>query len=230
MYRRHVRVAGVAREDLLGVGLGRPTQQQAFGFDLLGEGHGHSRFRRAQPLGSLEERVIDRAVREASQNFAPGLPACCDLATRICGVRRGQLGWEIRASHSSLLRPLSRRALPCAPSSLALRARTCRRRVSTANPPRRKVEADQAEIAAARRELAAAKIEARLYWQVEYPVSDARARRGDPTSPTRKSARCDAQLRRYGPFHAFAYGQQPTLDYRNVRLCLAEAEAAPPRS
>ncbi len=84
--------------------------------------------------------------------------------------------------------------------------------------------ADPLEISAARRELAAAKIEARLYWQSEYQCAkrelDAAIHVSDEEVRTARRA-----LRRYGPFHAFAYGQQPTLEYRNVRLCLAEAEA-----
>lgn len=84
--------------------------------------------------------------------------------------------------------------------------------------------ADPLEISAARRELAAAKIEARLYLQTEYQCQkrelDAAIRIADEEVRTARRA-----IRRYGPFHAFAYGQQPTIEYRNVRLCLAEAEA-----
>lgn len=85
-------------------------------------------------------------------------------------------------------------------------------------------DSDPLEIAAARRELAAAKIEARHYWQTEYQCEkrelDAAIRVSDEEVRTMHRA-----LRRYGPFHAFAYGQQPTLEYRNARLCLAEANA-----
>ncbi len=83
--------------------------------------------------------------------------------------------------------------------------------------------ADPAEIAAARRALAAAKIEARLYSQVEYQCQkrelDAAIRISDEEVRTMRR-----QLRAYGPFHAFAYGQQPNFEYRNARLFLVEAE------
>jgi hypothetical protein len=84
--------------------------------------------------------------------------------------------------------------------------------------------ADPAEIQAARRALEAAKIEARHYWQIEYQCDkrelDAAIRVSDEEVRTMRR-----QLRRFGPFHAFAYGQQPAFEYRNARLCLAEAEA-----
>jgi hypothetical protein len=84
--------------------------------------------------------------------------------------------------------------------------------------------ADPLEISAARRDLAAAKIEARLYWQSECQCQkrelDAAIRVADEEVRTARRA-----IRRYGPFHAFAYGQQPTIEYRNVHLCLAEASA-----
>jgi hypothetical protein len=83
--------------------------------------------------------------------------------------------------------------------------------------------ADPAEIAAARRALAAAKIEARLYSQIEYQCQkrelDAAIRVSDEEVRTMRR-----QLRAYGPFHPFAYGQLPNFEYRNARLCLAEAE------
>lgn len=80
-----------------------------------------------------------------------------------------------------------------------------------------------ADVAAARRELAAAKIAARQLSQVEYPrhrqelnaaieIADAEIR----------SLR--RQVRGYAPFHTFAYGQQPTLYYRDLPVCLKEAE------
>jgi len=82
----------------------------------------------------------------------------------------------------------------------------------------------QAELAAARRALAAAKIEARHYWQVDYQCErrelNAAIRVADEEVRTMRQ-----QLRAYGPFHAFAYGQQPTCEYRYARLALAEAEA-----
>jgi hypothetical protein len=85
-------------------------------------------------------------------------------------------------------------------------------------------EASSAELAAARRELAATKIEARLYSQEEYRCQkrelDAAIRVSDEEVRTMQE-----QLRRFGPFHAFAYGQQPSFEYRNARLCLADAQA-----
>ncbi len=81
-----------------------------------------------------------------------------------------------------------------------------------------------AELAAARRALAAAKIEARHYWQVDYQCErrelDAAIRVSDEEVRTMRR-----QLRSFGQFHPFAYGQQPAFAYRNARLCLAEAEA-----
>ena len=85
-------------------------------------------------------------------------------------------------------------------------------------------DSHQAELAAARRALATAKIEARHYWQVEYQRErrelDAAIRVSDEEVRTMRQ-----QLRAFGPFHPFAYGQQPAFAYRNARLCLAEAEA-----
>jgi hypothetical protein len=83
--------------------------------------------------------------------------------------------------------------------------------------------AGPAEIAAARRALAAAKIEARQYSQVEYQCQkrelDAAIRISDEEVRTMRR-----QLRSFGTFNAFAYGQQPAFGYRNARLFLAEAE------
>lgn len=82
----------------------------------------------------------------------------------------------------------------------------------------------QAEIAAARRALAVAKIEARHYWQVEYQRE--RRELGAAIRVADEEVRTmQRQLRAFGPFHPFAYGQQPAFAYRNARLCLAEAEA-----
>lgn len=81
----------------------------------------------------------------------------------------------------------------------------------------------EAEVAAARRDLAAAKIEARLYQHAEYECSrrelNAEIRLSDAEVRTLRR-----EFRRYGPFNAFAYGQQPAWGYRNAKLCLAEAE------
>ena len=85
-------------------------------------------------------------------------------------------------------------------------------------------EASPAELAAARRDLAAAKLEARIYSQEEYRCQkrelNAAIEVADEEVRTMQE-----QLRRYGPFHAFAYGQQPSFEYRNSRLCLADAQA-----
>ncbi len=81
----------------------------------------------------------------------------------------------------------------------------------------------QAELAAARRALAVAKIEARHYWQVEYQ----RERRELNAAISVADAEVRTfrqQLRAYGPFHSFAYGQQPTLAYRDLKLYIANAE------
>lgn len=81
----------------------------------------------------------------------------------------------------------------------------------------------ETEVAAARRDLAAAKIEARLYQHAEYECArrelNAEIRLSDAEVRTLRR-----ELRRYGPFNAFAYGQQPAWSYRNAKLCLAEAE------
>jgi hypothetical protein len=81
----------------------------------------------------------------------------------------------------------------------------------------------EAEVAAARRDLAAAKIEARLYEHAEFECArrelNAEIRLSDAELRTLRR-----EFRRYGPFNAFAYGQQPAWGYRNAKLCLAEAE------
>lgn len=82
----------------------------------------------------------------------------------------------------------------------------------------------QAELAAARRALAAAKIEARHYWQVDYQCE--RRELSAAISVADEEVRTmRRQLRSFGPFTPFAYGQLPAFSYRNARLCLAEAEA-----
>lgn len=84
--------------------------------------------------------------------------------------------------------------------------------------------ADQAVIDAARRDLAAAKLEVQQYTQVDFQCRrrelDAAIRVSDEEIRTLRR-----DLRRYGPFNAFAYGQLPTFQYRNLRLCIAEADA-----
>ena len=81
----------------------------------------------------------------------------------------------------------------------------------------------EAQIAAARRELTAAKIEAQQFWQVEYP----RRRRElnaaiELTDAEIRTLR--RQIRSYGPFNTFAYGQLPAIGFRELPLCLKEAE------
>lgn len=84
--------------------------------------------------------------------------------------------------------------------------------------------ASDGEIAAARRELAAAKLEAQLYIQNEYDCArrelNAAIRVAD--EEVRSMHR---NLKYFGPFNPFAYGQLPAFHYRNARLWLAEAEA-----
>lgn len=84
--------------------------------------------------------------------------------------------------------------------------------------------APEAELAAARRALAAAQIEARQLWQVDYQCAlrELNAAIDVADEEVRTMRR---QIRSFGPFHPFAYGQQPAFAYRTARLCLAEAEA-----
>lgn len=84
--------------------------------------------------------------------------------------------------------------------------------------------ADQAAIDAARRDVAAAKLEAQQITQLDF-----QCRRRELNAAIRVSDEelrtLRRDLRRYGPFHAFAYGQLPTFQYRNLRLCIADADA-----
>jgi hypothetical protein len=81
----------------------------------------------------------------------------------------------------------------------------------------------EAEIACARRELAAAKIEARHYWQVEYPACrrDLNAEIDFADTEVRTLRR---EIRKYAPFHSWAWGQLPALGYRDLEPCLKDAE------
>jgi len=85
-------------------------------------------------------------------------------------------------------------------------------------------EASDAEIAAARRELAAAKLEARICRQEEYTAArrelNAEIRVADEEVRTMRR-----NLKYFGPFNPYAYGQLPAFHYRNARLFLAEADA-----
>jgi hypothetical protein len=85
------------------------------------------------------------------------------------------------------------------------------------------VDANSAEMAAARRELAVAKIEANHYWQVEYP----RRRRELNAEITFVDAELRAMkelLREYGPFSRFSTGQPLFLPIQDLKLCILDAE------
>lgn len=86
------------------------------------------------------------------------------------------------------------------------------------------VIADQAAIDAARRDVAAARLEVQQATQLDFQCRrrelDAAIHVSDEEVRTLRR-----DLRRYGPFHAFAYGQLPTFQYRNLRLCIADADA-----
>jgi multidrug resistance efflux pump len=79
------------------------------------------------------------------------------------------------------------------------------------------------EIAGARRELAAAKIEARQYWQVEYS-SQLRALNAEIELADAEIRALRREIRRYIPNFKYSYGQLPTIAYRDLPLCLQEAE------
>lgn len=81
----------------------------------------------------------------------------------------------------------------------------------------------QAELAAARRALAVAKIEARHYWQVDYQ----RERRELNAAIEFTDAEVQSlrrQLRTLAPFRPFAYGQEASYGLRDARLCMKDAE------
>jgi len=84
--------------------------------------------------------------------------------------------------------------------------------------------ASHAEIAAARRELAVAKLDAQLYRDTEYDCArrelDAEIRVADEEVRTMRR-----QLKYFGPFNPYAYGQLPAFHFRNAKLLLAEAES-----
>lgn len=85
------------------------------------------------------------------------------------------------------------------------------------------VEVDPAELAAARRELALAKLEARHYWQVEYP----RRRRELNAAIEMADAELRAmrrQLREYEPFNFYSTGSALLLPAEELRLCILDAE------
>jgi hypothetical protein len=94
---------------------------------------------------------------------------------------------------------------------------------STAGSAYAQIDLHQAELAAARRALAVAKIEARHYWQVEYQNQrrelNAAIEFTDAEVQTLRQ-----QLRTLAPFRPFAYGQEPWYGLRNARLCLKDAE------
>ena len=78
-------------------------------------------------------------------------------------------------------------------------------------------------MAAARRALAAAKIEARLYWQIDYQCQrrelNAAIEFTDEEVQTLRR-----NLRSFGPFNPFAYGQRASFAVSDARLCLKDAE------
>jgi hypothetical protein len=84
--------------------------------------------------------------------------------------------------------------------------------------------ASDAEIAAARRELAAAKLEAQLYRETEFECArrelNTAIRVSDEEVRTMRR-----QLKYFGPFNPYAYGQLPAFHFRDAKLCLTEAEA-----
>jgi hypothetical protein len=81
----------------------------------------------------------------------------------------------------------------------------------------------QAELAAARRALAVAKIEARSYWQVEYQ-RDRRDLNAAIEITDAEVQTLRRQLRTLAPFRPFAYGQEPWYGQRDAKLCLKDAE------
>jgi len=94
---------------------------------------------------------------------------------------------------------------------------------SAAGSAHAQVGPHQAELAAARRALAVAKIEARHYWQVEYQSARRELNAAiEITDAEVQSLR--RQLRTLAPFHPFAYGQEPWYGQRDARLCLKDAE------
>src|SRR3990172_7979078 len=85
------------------------------------------------------------------------------------------------------------------------------------------VDPYQAELAAARRALAAAKIEARLYWQIDYQCQRRELNAAiEITDAEVQTLR--RRLRTFAPFNPFALGQQPSFALRDARLCLKDAE------
>jgi len=84
-------------------------------------------------------------------------------------------------------------------------------------------EVDPFELAAARRELAIAKLEARHYWQVEYP----RRRRELNAAIELTDLEIRAMkrtLREYDPFNRFYTGQPLFLPAQDLRICIRDAE------
>ena len=87
----------------------------------------------------------------------------------------------------------------------------------------RENDPNSAELAAARRELVVAKVDARHYWQVEYP----RQRRELNAAITLTDAEVRAMkrlLREYGPFSRFSTGQPLFLPIQDLKLCILDAE------
>ena len=80
-----------------------------------------------------------------------------------------------------------------------------------------------AELACARRELVAAKIEARHYWQVEYQ-RERRALNSAIEFTEAEVRTLRRRLRDYGPFTLFSTGQPLLVTYQDAKLCLLDAE------
>lgn len=81
----------------------------------------------------------------------------------------------------------------------------------------------EAECSAARRELQAAKLAFRDYWQIEYPrirrLLDAQIRFTEVEIRTYKE-----RIRLYRPFDRFSTGSAVTVPLQNLRMCLLDAE------
>jgi hypothetical protein len=95
--------------------------------------------------------------------------------------------------------------------------------VSTPDVSQAEFLPDPTELAAARRELAVAKLEARNYWQIEYP----RRRRELNAAITFTDAEVRAlkrRLREYWPFTQFSIGQPLFVTYQDLKLCILDAE------
>jgi len=94
---------------------------------------------------------------------------------------------------------------------------------SAAGSASAQIDPHQAELAAARRALAAAKIEARLYWQIDYQCERRELNAAIELTDAEVQMR-RRQLRTFAPFNPFGYGQQSSFALGDARLCLKDAE------